>query len=65
MLGRNALWLDIVQHHENLQDIGAIEGFSGENVTVEPGETKKSVVVSDVVTVVNAMEQLYMTVVVQ
>lgn len=65
MLGRNALWLDIVQHHEKLQDIGAIEGFSGENVTVEPGETKKSVVVSDVVTVVNAMEQLYMTVVVQ
>ena len=65
MLGRNALWLDIVQHHEKLQDIGAIEGFSGENVTVEPGEAKKSVVVSDVVTVVNAMEQLYMTVVVQ
>ena len=41
------------------------EGWVLPKGTVEPGETKKSVVVSDVVTVVNAMEQLYMTVVVQ
>ena len=43
----------------------AIENFSGENVTVEKGDTKKSVVVTDYVTPVNAMEQLYMTVYVQ
>ena len=45
--------------------IRAIENFSGENVTVEKGDTKKSVVVTDYVTPVNAMEQLYMTVYVQ
>lgn len=65
MTGRNALWLDIVSHHKELQKIGAIENFSGEDVVVEAGETKKSVVVTDLVTIVNAMEQLYMTVTVQ
>ena len=50
---------------KELQDIRAIENFSGENVTVEKGDTKKSVVVTDYVTPVNAMEQLYMTVYVQ
>ena len=63
--GRVSLWNDIVKHHTELQDIRAIENFSGENVTVEKGDTKKSVVVTDYVTPVNAMEQLYMTVYVQ
>ncbi len=63
--GRISLWNDIVKHHTELQDIRAIENFSGENVTVEKGDTKKSVVVTDYVTPVNAMEQLYMTVYVQ
>lgn len=63
--GRISLWNDIVKHHTELQSIRAIENFSGENVTVEKGDTKKSVVVIDYVTPVNAMEQLYMTVYVQ
>lgn len=63
--GRISLWNDIVKHHTELQDIRAIENFSGENVTVEKGYTKKSVVITDYVTPVNAMEQLYMTVYVQ
>ena len=48
--GRISLWNDIVKHHTELQDIRAIENFSGENVTVEKGDTKKSVVVTDYVT---------------
>lgn len=60
--GRVSLWADIVKHHEQMQTIRAIEGFSGEAVTVEKGDSKKSVVVTDAVTPVNAMEQLYMTV---
>ncbi len=60
--GRVSLWADIVKHHEQLQIIRAIENFKGENVTVEKGDSKKAVVVSDAVTPVNAMEQLYMTV---
>ena len=63
--GRISLWNDIIKHHEQLQTIRAIENFSGENVTVEKGDTKKSVAVTDRVTPVNAMEQLYMTVIVE
>lgn len=60
--GRISLWSDIVKHHEQLAQIRAIENFSGSDVTVEQGDTKKSVVVTDAVTVVNAMSKLYMTV---
>ena len=60
--GRISLWSDIVAHHRQLAKIRAIEGFSESDVVVEQGDTKKSVVVSDVVTVVNAMGKLYMTV---
>ena len=60
--GRISLWNDIVKHHEQLQEIRAIENFSEEDVTVEQGSAKRAVVVYDRVTVVNAMAQLYMTV---
>lgn len=62
--GRISLWSDVVQHHEQLQDIRAIEDFSDTDVTVSQGDTKKSVVIEDSITVVNTMAQLYMTVVV-
>lgn len=58
--GRAALWNEIVKHHSNLQAIGAIENFSGDNVTVQEGNTKRSVVVNDVITPINCMTQLYM-----
>ena len=60
--GRISLWADIVKHHEQLQEIRAIENFSDADVTVDQGDSKKAVVVSDLITVVNAMAQLYMTV---
>lgn len=60
--GRTSLWADIVSHHRQLEKIRAIESFEESNVLVEQGETKKSVVVTDYVTVVNAMSKLYMTV---
>lgn len=60
--GRISLWADIVKHHEQLQEIRAIENFSDEDVTVELGNTKKAVVIKDTVTIINAMSQLYMTV---
>ncbi len=60
--GRISLWNDIVKHHQQLQSIRAIENFSGDDVTVEQGDTKKAVVVTDQITPVNAMAQLYMTV---
>lgn len=63
--GRISLWNDIVKHHQELQKLRAIEEFKPEDVTVAKGDTKKSVVVNDVVTPTNAMAQLYMSVVVQ
>ena len=63
--GRVSLWGDIVAHHKELEALEAIENFDSSLLTVEQGKTKKSVVVNDVVTVVNSMAQLYMTVIVQ
>ena len=63
--GRISLWNDIVKHHQQLQSIRAIENFSPEDVTVEKGDTKKAVAVTDYVSPINAMEQLYMVVWVQ
>jgi hypothetical protein len=63
--GRISLWNDIVTHHQQLQGIRAIENFDPDDITVEAGSTKKAVVINDVVTPVNAMAQLYMTVVVE
>lgn len=60
--GQISLWNDITSHHQELQRLRAIEDFKPDDVIVEKGETKKSVVVSDLVTPVNAMAQLYMTV---
>ena len=61
--GRISLWSDVVKHHESLQQIRAIENFSDEDVSIELGNTKKSIVINDSITVTNAMAQLYMTVV--
>lgn len=60
--GRVSLWSDIVKHHQELANLRAIENFSDKDVVVEPGGSKKAVVVSDKVTVIGAMAQLYMTV---
>ena len=59
--GRVSLWADIVSHHRQLEQIRAIEDFSDADVIVEPGNTKKAVVVTDYIMVVNAMSKLYMT----
>ena len=63
--GRISLWNDIVKHHQELETIRAIENFEPERLTVAKGDSKKAVVVTDYVTPVNAMSQLYMTVIVE
>jgi len=62
--GRVSLWNDIVKHHQELQNIRAIEDFNADDVAIQQGDNKKSVVVTDAITIVNAMSQLYMSVVV-
>lgn len=63
--GRISLWNDIVTHHKKLEAMGAIENFKSENVSVEMGETMRSVVVQDHITIVGTMSQLFMTVVIE
>lgn len=63
--GRISLWNDIVKHHQELEGIRAIENFEPDRLTVAKGDSKKAVVVTDYVTPVNAMAQLYMTVIVE
>jgi hypothetical protein len=63
--GRVSLWGDIVAHHRELEAKQAIDTFDPNLLKVEQGANKKSVVISDVITVMNSMAQLYMTVVVQ
>lgn len=62
--GRISLWNDVVKHHQELERLRAIEDFLPANVIVEKGESKKAVVITDYVTPVNCMTQLYMTVIV-
>lgn len=63
--GRISLWNDIVKHHTQLQDIRAIQEFNPDDVTVNQGDAKNSVVVGDAVIITVAMAKLYMTVTVQ
>lgn len=63
--GRISFWNDVVKYHQELEKIRAIEAFKAEDIVVAKGDSKKAVVVQDVVTVTNAMEQLYMTTIVQ
>ncbi|MGN7478960.1 phage tail sheath family protein [Solibacillus silvestris] len=59
--GRISLWNDVVAHRRELQSIRAIQNFLPDQVLVEPGNSKKSVVVNEVVEPTVAMSQLYIT----
>lgn len=59
--GRISLQSDVIAIHRALEDIQAIENFSADDIVVAQGDTKKSVVLTDKITVINAMSQLYMS----
>lgn len=60
--GRALFKAEIVSHHQELQAMNAIEGFSSDDVTIAQGDEKGTVVVTDAVTITGAMTKLYMTV---
>lgn len=63
--GRTSLWSDIVTLFKNYQTLQAIENFEDQDISVGAGNDKKSVAIDTAVQVINAMEKLYMTVVVE
>jgi len=64
--GRVSLWSDIVKLMRELERIGAIEEFDEGSVSVEQGEKRGAVVARlSGLNISGAMEQLYMTVMIQ
>ena len=55
----------MVTYYRELEKIRAIEDFKADDIVITKGEGKKSIVARCPVTPINAMAQLYMTVVVQ
>lgn len=62
--GRIAFWNDIVDYNKELEKIEALTDVVADDVKVQKGKDKKSVMVVNRVTPVCAMEKLYMTVMV-
>jgi len=63
--GRISFWNDIVTYNKQLEQIEAIQNFSSDDLIVEQGASKNSVVVTNPITPVCAMSKLYMTVIVE
>lgn len=59
--GRISLWNDISSHRLEMQRIRAIQNYSKDELKVGQGQSKKAVLVSEVVTPTVAMSQLYVT----
>ncbi len=64
--GRATLWNDIVKLVQELERIRAVEDFDTDKVTVDVGDNKKAVLLTiKELNVVNAMSQLYMSVIIK
>ena len=62
--GRISLWNDIGAHRIEMQRIRAIQNYNKDELTVAQGNSKKAVVVNEVVIPTVAMSQLYITTIV-
>ena len=63
--GRVSLWNDVVTVHQELATMRAIEGFAPDYIVVAAGSNKHAVTITERVTPVSAMTQLYLTIVVE
>ena len=59
--GRISLWNDIGAHRMEMQRIRALQNYNKDELIVEQGNSKKSVVVTEIVIPTVAMSQLYIT----
>ena len=64
--GRAHLWNNLVKLLQELEKIRAVQDFDDKIVTCAQGDSKKAVVCNvDGLNIVNAMSQLYMSVIIQ
>lgn len=59
--GRISLWKDIGAHRLEMQRIRAVQNYNKDELYVGPGQSKKTVLVTERVTPTVAMSQLYIT----
>lgn len=59
--GRVSFWNDVLSHRRQLETLRAIETYDSALLVVSKGEDKNSVVVTEEITPIGAMEKLYMT----
>lgn len=59
--GRVTFWNSIVTRRQEMADMRAIEPYNTDLLTVEQGKGKGAVVVTNAITIIGTMEQLYMT----
>jgi len=64
-LGRNIFKSELINYHNQLEAIQAIENFNSEDISVEKGIEKGDVVVNEYIEPIGAMDKLYMTCVVE
>jgi len=60
--GRELFKNELVNYHEQLLNIRAIENFNQEDIIVLPGVQKQDVIVNEVVQPTDSMEKLYMSI---
>ncbi len=64
--GRNALWNDVVALIKQLEKLRAVENFDPDTLKIEEGDTKKAVMLTmNGLYIVNAMEQLYVAIIIR
>lgn len=63
--GRDLFKSELIEYHEQLQSIGAIQNFTSEDITISKGKDKSDVVVTENIEPTVAMEKLYMTCVIE
>lgn len=62
--GRVSFWNRIVSHRRELQTMRAIDTYAVDELTVDQGESRDSVVVNEAIVPIVAMEKLYMTIII-
>ncbi len=63
--GRDIFKSELINYHNQLEAIQAIENFNTEDITVEKGVEKGDVIVNEYIEPIGAMEKLYMTCIVE